>query len=136
MIANLRIRKINRKAVRKYKQTEKGRQNHRDRQRRACSTLRGYLRITFYNCRRRCNNPKCKAYKYYGGRGIKCLFKSIDDFVDYVTNELSVKTLTQIKGLQIDRIDNDGHYEPGNIRFTTPKINNNNSRRWSHNSQV
>ena len=40
----------------------------------------------------------------------------------YVIDELRVDP----RGLQIDRIDNDGHYEKGNIRFVTCVENNNN----------
>ena len=72
----------------------------------------------------RCSNPKRKAYERYGGRGIKCLFNSPDEFINYVINELQIDP----RGLQIDRINNNGHYEPGNIRFVTSKINNNNRR--------
>ena len=88
-------------------------------------TLIGYLRKLFVLIKQRCNNPKTSNYKYYGGRGIKCLFKSVDDFVDYVVNALQVDP----RGLQIDRIDNDRHYERGNIRFVTPKENSNNRRK-------
>jgi len=41
--------------------------------------------------------------------------QSADDFRDYVINELKVDP----RGLQIHRIDNDGHYERGNIVFVT-----------------
>jgi hypothetical protein len=72
----------------------------------------------FSNVNSRCNNPRDISYKWYGGRGIKCKFKSVDEFVSYVVNNL-----------QIDRIDNNGHYERGNIRLTTAKENSNNRRR-------
>ena len=39
---------------------------------------------------------------------------------------LGITKLEQIKGLTIDRIDNDGHYEPGNIQFISHKLNCNN----------
>lgn len=88
-------------------------------------TLQGFLRGTYANIKKRCNNENCKDYKYYGGRGIKCRFNSFDDFADYVINVLQVEP----RGLTIDRIDNDGHYEKGNIRFVTQAENNNNRRK-------
>lgn len=88
-------------------------------------TLIGYLRYRFREMKRRCNSPKAINYKYYGGRGIKCLFKSSQEFVDYVINKLQINP----HGLDIDRIDNDGHYEPGNIRFITHAENNRNKQR-------
>ncbi|KKK99325.1 hypothetical protein LCGC14_2633830, partial [marine sediment metagenome] len=68
------------------------------------------------------------AYKNYGGRGIENKFKSLDDFRCYVTDFLGITEFEQIKGLQIDRIDNDGDYKPGNMRFVTAKVNSNNRR--------
>lgn len=82
------------------------------------STIRGYLKRIYGGMKRRCNNSGCHNYSRYGGRGIECKFTS-DEFVDYVINILQVDP----HGLQIDRIDNDGHYEPGNIRFVTAKVN-------------
>ncbi|KKK51461.1 hypothetical protein LCGC14_3114730 [marine sediment metagenome] len=74
----------------------------------------------------RCSDPKAHNYNRYGGRGIKCLFKSLDTFRDYVMNGSGYDTIEKLKGLQIDRIDNNGHYEKGNIRFVTAKENSNN----------
>lgn len=91
-------------------------------------TLNGHLRNLRCDMNRRCNNPKDSHYKDYGGRGIECLFTS-DEFVDYVINDLGYDTYDKIKGLQIDRIDNNGHYEKDNIRFVTAKENCNNRRK-------
>jgi hypothetical protein len=74
--------------------------------------------------RQRCNNPKCPGYKTYGQRGIKCKFKNADEFVDYMTSTFKQHP----KGLEIDRINNDGHYEPGNLRLVTKSINLSNRR--------
>lgn len=123
------------KGRKKYQRSDKGKavaakyyQEHKieavEYQRKYRQTLKGYLRNCFGSMKQRCNNLKNKSYKNYGGRGIRCLFKSSQEFVDYVVNELKVDP----RGLQIDRIDNDGHYEPGNIRFVTCKVNNNNRR--------
>lgn len=82
------------------------------------------IRKCFKDIKQRCDNPENKDYKYYGERGIKCLFKSIDEFVNYIINNLRIDPY----GLEIDRIDNNGHYEKGNIRFVTHKENCNNRR--------
>ncbi len=86
-----------------------------------CNTIKGRLRRTYGDMNNCCNNPKNKRYHRYGGRGIELKFTS-DEFVDYVVNELQIDP----RGLTIDRIDNDGHYEPGNIRFVTRVENNKN----------
>ncbi len=89
------------------------------------ATIAGYLRTTFSNMDYRCSNPAGRNFKYYGGRGIENRFGSLDEFRSYVVDELQVDP----RGLQCDRIDNEGHYERGNIRFVTAKVNMNNRRR-------
>jgi len=100
----------------------------------ANQTIKGHLRFTFSRILGRCNNPKNKSYKYYGGRGIKVKFASPDDFYDYVVNELKADP----RGLTIDRIDNDGDYQRGNIRFVTRAENNRNKprKRRNHNGFI
>ena len=89
------------------------------------STLQGYLRCLFLGMLKRCNNPKRPEYKNYGARGVKVKFACFKDFYDYVVNDLKVDP----RGLTIDRINNDGHYEKGNIRFVTKAENNQNRKR-------
>lgn len=88
-------------------------------------TIIGCLHGRFTGIKHRCNNLNNINYKNYGGRGIKCLFENADKFVDYIINELQIDP----RGLQIDRIDNNGHYEPGNIRFVTRSENQRNKRK-------
>lgn len=92
-------------------------------------TLKGYFCRLYQYIKQRCGNPKNVAYKDYGGRGIKCLFKNTDEFINYVIINLGYDTLDKLKGLEIDRIDNDGHYEPGNVRFVTHAENMGNKER-------
>lgn len=66
----------------------------------------------FYSARRRCNNPSAFGYEYYGGRGIEFRFASVPEFLEAVGPRPS-------KGHSLDRIDNDGHYEVGNVRWAT-----------------
>lgn len=82
-------------------------------------TLKGYSVFLWQAMLQRCNNPKNQAYKYYGGRGIQVKFSCFEDFYNYVTKELKVDP----RGLTIDRIDGDGHYEPRNIQFITRSQN-------------
>ena len=125
--------KEHRKERRKYSQEYQ--QNHREyyRQyhRKYRKTLYGYLRNLYRCINYRCNNPAKEGYRYYGGRGIENRFVNFRHFMQYIVITLCVTDIKQIKRLQIDRIDNDGHYEPGNIRFVTCKENNNNRRRRS-----
>jgi hypothetical protein len=66
---------------------------------------------------RRCTNENFKSYKYYGGRGITVCDRWLlfENFLE----DMGIRP----EGLQIDRINNDGNYEPGNCRWTTPKEN-------------
>ncbi len=86
------------------------------------ATIAGHLRQVYYDMKRRCNDLRMHNYYRYGGRGIRCEFKSPNEFIDYIVNDLRIDP----RGLQIDRIDNDGHYEKGNVRFVTVKENRHN----------
>ncbi len=75
--------------------------------------------------KKRCYNPKSSGYKNYGGRGIIVCDEWLNDskaFIDYVLS------IGYKEGLTIDRINNNGNYEKGNIRFVTRKEQNNNKR--------
>lgn len=108
------IQEANRIAVKKYRQTDKGRQNDRKKSKKYYNTINGYLRHIFNCIKQRCDNP-IKQNKCYNK--VKNLFISSDEFVNYVINELQIDP----RGLQIHRIDNNGHYKPGNIEFLTLK---------------
>lgn len=68
-----------------------------------------------YNAARyRCENEKSPHYKNYGGRGIEFRFSS---FFEY----LNALGAAPGSGYTVDRINNNGHYEAGNIQWATRK---------------
>ncbi len=106
------------RSTQKYHASEYGKAANKRRRKEYHSTIEGYLRSVFYGIRRRCTDPNLHNYHRYGGRGIKVCFER-DEFINYVIYGLQIDP----RGLQIDRIDNDGNYEKGNIRFVSRSEN-------------
>ena len=69
----------------------------------------------------RCTNPDDQAFADYGGRGIEFHFENFEEFIEHVG--------PRPEKHQLDREDNKGHYEPGNVRWVTKKVNCRNTRR-------
>lgn len=77
------------------------------------------------NMKIRCSYPSDPRYKDYGGRGITVCERwrrSFWDFLDDVGNKPS-------DDMSLDRIEVDGNYEPGNVRWATAKTQANNTRK-------
>jgi hypothetical protein len=72
----------------------------------------------------RCRNHNAAAWERYGGRGIEFRFGSVNEAATWVAENLGIPGRT----MQLDRIDNDGHYEPGNLHWATTVENQNNTR--------
>jgi hypothetical protein len=78
---------------------------------------KGVIRVelrAFYSAKNRCTNPKHPRFADYGGRGIEFRFGSFEEFFA----ELGSKPT---RNHSVDRINNDGHYEKGNVRWATRK---------------
>ena len=93
-----------------------------------CSRHRTYpkwLDRRFTAAKQRCTNPNDRGYRNYGARGIQFRFSSVKEACLYMiqTNGLPGREL------EIDRIDVNGHYEPGNLRWVTHQVNCMNQRK-------
>jgi hypothetical protein len=89
--------------------------------------LRRNLLIRVRDIIRRCGDPRCKNFPTYGGRGIKVHPGWVADKLAFVEYLMTLPGHDD-RSLFIDRIDNDGHYEPGNLRFVTPAVSRLNTR--------
>lgn len=89
----------------------------------------GMTKSKIYNVwssmKKRCLNPKHKAFKDYGGRGIAVCIRWLESFENFLEDMGDVPFI----GAQLDRINNDGNYEPSNCRWVTSKENCNNRRK-------
>jgi len=76
---------------------------------------------TWAHIKQRCFNPDSTHYHRYGGRGITMHPAWVDSFEQFLAEVGKAP-----EGLSLDRIDNEGNYEPGNMRWATRKEQSNN----------
>lgn len=84
---------------------------------------------TWNNMMARCTNKSHKYFDYYGGKGISVCNRwiNIENFIDDMYP-------TYKEGLTIDRINNDGNYEPSNCRWATKFVQARNTKKISSNN--
>ena len=95
-------------------------------------TTHGLSRTPMYalwaSIKRRVVNPNVKGFDRYGARGITMCNEWLNNFqafYDYVNDTLGPKPSPQHS---IDRIENEGNYEPGNIQWATNEAQSSNRR--------
>jgi hypothetical protein len=76
----------------------------------------------FTGIRQRCENTKSRDYPRYGGSGIRCLFSDFNDFLSAMGGPCPADKSS------VDRIDPNGHYARGNVRWATAAEQANNRR--------
>ena len=72
---------------------------------------RGPEYCAYHNAKARCSKATHPSWKNYGGRGIKFLFVSFEQFYAVLG--------PRPKGLTLERIDNEGNYEQGNVKWAS-----------------
>ena len=78
--------------------------------------------LAYYNARQRCGgNPNHPDWKHYGGRGIKFLFSSFEGFLAHIGPKPSPSH-------ELDRINVNGNYVSGNVRWVTQAESQRNKR--------
>lgn len=90
--------------------------------RRTHGKSRSFTYNVWCKMKERCSNPKLKCWENYGGRGIKVCDRWMK-FENFLEDMGEGPTW-----MSIDRINNDGNYEPGNCWWATPKQQRANQR--------
>lgn len=85
----------------------------------SCPTYRSW-----HSMKQRCLDPNHENYPRYGGMGVKVSDRWRHSFENFVA-DLGERPL----GHTLDRVDPDGNYEPGNVRWADAVTQNNNQRR-------
>lgn len=86
---------------------------------------RRITRVSYCNMLARCSNPRLQSWKNYGGRGILVCDRWKSRFDDFVI-DLGWRPSTKHC---LDRIDPNGNYEPGNVRWGLRTEQTKNTRR-------
>jgi hypothetical protein len=73
----------------------------------------------------RCFNPATTTYRHYGGRGITMWPAWRDSFETFLRDV----GCSPGQGFSLDRINPNGHYEPGNVRWAVGVVQSRNTRR-------
>lgn len=82
--------------------------------------------IAWKAMKQRCYDPNFKSFDAYGGRGIKVYRHWKNSFIKFFEDVGRAPSALH----SLDRYpNNDGNYEPGNVRWATPKQQNNNRRK-------
>jgi hypothetical protein len=79
----------------------------------------------------RCTNPRDPQWPNYGGRGITVCRRWRDSFIAFLA-DVGHRPAGRVggrSGFSLDRINNDGNYEPGNVRWATPQQQRRNQRK-------
>lgn len=77
--------------------------------------------------RSRCTNPNSKDFHYYGARGITVCDEWLNSFEAFYDHVSQIPHFGEA-GYSLDRINNDGNYEAGNVRWATASQQSHNRR--------
>jgi hypothetical protein len=71
----------------------------------------------------RCQQEEHHSYANYGGRGIEFRFSSVMECCLWIVANMGLQ-----RDMEVDRANNEGHYEPGNLRWATRRTQMRNTR--------